>query len=258
MRKTGALLVLLPILFVFLGGQRCVLEPDREFIYESDTTIVVDTLRIHDTTLVRDTIIHIDTIRVHDTTKVYDTLWRHDTLWIHDTTYVYRDTLRLHDTTTVHDTIVHIDTLRIHDTTRVHDTLIHTDTLRVHDTTRVHDTVAVHDTLRTFAVATTSDQLFGVWEGIVVGKYIRLSITRPVQYSSYALMFDCNVATAVYEGHFGVVSGNIASSGWVSGPSAYGESATWVFSITNNVLTLQQSGFQMFPTMQSFTLRRIQ
>jgi hypothetical protein len=121
----------------------------------------------------------------------------------------------------------------------------------------VHDTITEHDTLRTFATSTTSDQLFGIWDGNVGGTTIRLAITTPSQYSSHIFNFNCNIGTKTYDGYFSVLEGNVASSAYISGPSAYGEDAAWIFSISNNILTLQQTGFQMFPTSQAFSLNRL-
>jgi len=271
--KIAALLVVAICLPMFLSTS-CLLEPDQKFV--TDTLTV--TKSVHDTVTVtktvHDTIIKHDTIRV--SVYIHDTLWKHDTLRIHDTSYIYRDTLRIHDTiriintihdtVTVHDTIRSIitlhdtlwrhDTLRIHDTTRVHDTLWRYDTLRIHDTTKVHDTLWRHDTLRTFATTTLSTDLAGVWNGTVANKAVTISIVQET--GAWDFSYTGNIGADNYYGKIETFTNNIAKCVYMYGPGMIGENANWTISISNNVMTLQQTGYPMFPTMQAFTLNRIQ
>lgn len=178
-----------------------------------------------------DTVIVQDTVSLHDTATVRDTTTLHDTLRIHDTTYIYRDTLRMHDTVEVHDT-----------TTKY-------DTVTVHDTTEVHDTVEVHDTLRTFAASTVVDDVYGVWEGIVKGETVRLAISS---HSYNAFSFTANVGSTAHDGYADSFSNNMASM-VIDGF----RDATWSLSVENNTLTVQESGYAVFPTMEAFELERI-
>ena len=113
-----------------------------------DTTIVVETVFIHDTTVVNHYIYDTTYIPVHDTTY----LWHYDTIvvdnYIHDTTYInhyYYDTLLV----SVHDTtfLWHYDTIvvnkYIHDTTFVHDTTIVNN--YIHDTIEVMEPIEYYD-----------------------------------------------------------------------------------------------------------------
>lgn len=165
----------------------------------------------------------------------------HDTTRIHDTTKIYKDTLFFHDT--VRSTITKRDTLWRHDT--------------IHDTTKTTVTITVHDTLKTFATNTNSSLLVGTWDGIVANQSVRLAFSTEVYpYTNYAFSFTANVGTKVFTGYIKSTSGNNATVD-IHGSGAYGEAANWIFSITNNVISLQQTGYQMFPTAQVFTLNRI-
>jgi hypothetical protein len=285
MKKAGLLVLMM---WVTVMTPSCLLSPDKEFVNDTvrvvvhdtvkkhDTTIVVKTNVIHDTIIKRDTVkvltIKHDTLIVHDTNFVYkDTLFFHDTIvkniYIHDTTIKYDTVFKnvfIHDTIVKHDTVpknifVH-DTLIKHDTipknVYVHDTTIKRDTLRLHDTTKVHDTVVIHDTLRTFATTTLSSDVVGTWSGIVAGKSIVLTFTVP-QYS-YVFEYTANIGSNSYYGKVETFSNNTAHCIYMYGPGMIGETASWIISISNNVMTLQQTGYAMFPTMQAFTLSRVQ
>ena len=239
-KYTASFAIMICIGMTFFGGTGCILEPDKEFI--SDTTIVRDTLKLYDTIdLYHDTLIMFDTVKIHDTTKVINTVTVHDTVKIHDTTKV-------------------INTVPVHDTVKIHDTMTlwKHDTLRIHDTIKIHDTAFVHDTLRTFATTTLSADLVGTWSGVVAGQTVRLAISTYVYpFTNYAFSFTANVDTKVYNGYIKSTSGNNTIVD-INGPGAYGENANWIFSITNNNIVLQQIGYPMFPTIQVFTLKRIQ
>lgn len=252
---------LIIILFSFIApifNSGCLLEADKEYVTDTLVVQVHDTTRVHDTTK-----IYKDTLFLHDTLRLTiikkDTLWRHDTV---RTTITKRDTLWRYDTTRIHDTIPkYKDTLFVHDTIRTtitkRDTLWLHDTLRIHDTTKVTVTVTVHDTLRTFATNTNSSLLVGTWDGIVAGQNVRLAVSTEVYpYTNYAFSFTANVGTKAYNGYIKSTSGNNATVE-INGTGVYGEDANWIFSITNNIITLQQTGYQMFPTPQSFTLSRM-
>ena len=252
------------ILFVLLSAiplfnTSCLLDPNTVFVERRDTLSVHDTLKVTNIVKVHDTLI----VRVHDTLKITNTLYIHDTLKVqvhdtlrvHDSTFVYKDTLRFHDTTKVHDTLHVRDTLRLHDTTKVHDTLRVRDTLRLHDTLRVHDTTTVYDTVKTFGTNTISSDLVGSWSGTVNGKNITLTIVT--EQVAYAFSYTANIGSDSYYGKIQTFSSNIAHCVYMYGPGMIGETANWMISISNNVMTLQQSGYAMFPTMQAFTLTRI-
>ena len=260
-----------------LFNTSCLLDPNTVFVERRDTLSVHDTLKVTNIVKVHDTLI----VRVHDTLKITNTLYIHDTLKVqvhdtlrvHDSTFVYKDTLRFHDTTKVHDTLrihdtlrlhdttkvhdtLHVhDTLRLHDTTKVHDTLRVRDTLRLHDTLRVHDTTTVYDTVKTFGTNTISSDLVGSWSGTVNGKNITLTIVT--EQVAYAFSYTANIGSDSYYGKIQTFSSNIAHCVYMYGPGMIGETANWMISISNNVMTLQQSGYAMFPTMQAFTLTRI-
>jgi hypothetical protein len=230
-----ALLIVI-IAFVNVMTPSCLLEPNKEFI--NDTISIHDTTQIHDTSTV-----YKDTLFFHDTTKITKT--------VHDTTIKY-DTLRT--------TITKHDTLWRHDTTKtnifVHDTLWHHDTTKInvymHDTTKTN--IYIHDTLQTFATTTISSDLVGSWSGIVAGKSTILSIASN---NVYAFTYTANIGSSSYYGKIDTYSNNLAHCIYMYGPGMIGETADWIISISNNVMTLQQTGYQMFPTSQAFTLSRI-
>jgi hypothetical protein len=121
-----------------------------------DTTIVVENVYIHDTTVVDHYIYDTMYIQVHDTTY----LWHYDTIvvdnYIHDTTYLWH-----------YDTIV-VDNY-IHDTTVIHDTTIINN--YIHDTTYVdnfiYDTVVIMEPIDYYNLnLSTVPEDYG---GIVVG-----------------------------------------------------------------------------------------
>lgn len=112
--------------------------------------VPVDSVWVHDTTIVVDTLIMTEYVPVHDTT--YFDVFVHDTTivdnWIYDTTYLWQ-----YDTTYI-DNYIHDTTIVnnwIYDTTIVVDTLWLTqfDTvwLTLYDTVWLHDTLIVHDTI---------------------------------------------------------------------------------------------------------------
>lgn len=164
--------------------------------------------------------------------------------------FIYSDTIMVDDTIEVHDTTtIYADTLHYHDTVTVHDTVVVHDTVRIHDTITVRDTVEVHDTLRTFATTTTSNEVFGVWEGVVKGKTVRLAIASA---SYHAFDFTANVGTTAHDGYANSFTNNLASlviDGF--------RDASWIMSVQNNTLTLIESGYTIFPTTQAFELKRI-
>ena len=223
----------------------CILEPNTEYVKDTVTVRVHDTLRLTNTVTVR------DTLRLHDTLRLIITL--------HDTTVTYRDTLFLHDTLRLTNTITVRDTLRLHDTLRLTNTVTVRDTLRLHDTLRltntVHDTTTIRDTLKTFATVTLSTALAGAWSGIVGGKSTILTIATN---TTWAFTYTANIGTGSYNGKIDTYSNNLAHCIYMYGPGMTGETADWIISISNNVMTLQQTGYQMFPTSQAFTLNRIQ
>jgi hypothetical protein len=210
---------------------------------------VHDTLHIHDTSIVR---VH-DTLRIYDSVFVYkDTLHLHDTLKVHDTIFVYKDTLRTHDTIRVHDTLNIRDTLRLHDTTKVYDTLhVKNDTLRIHDTTTVLDTV------RVFATNTISDSLIGSWRGKSNTTHITLTFTPESNQFLGKYQFTGEIGGLPRSGYVTGVTGNILAINLDdTGPTS---TANWLFSISNNSLTLQNvGGTKVFPNDQAFILYRLQ
>ena len=139
----------------------------RSLTLTSDTTIVAffsslvyDTVFVHDTTyvdiLVHDTVTLTEYVTVHDTTyiDVHDTTYINVPYPVHDTTYIdvpypVHDTTILVDTLTVtqYDTI----TNTVYDTidNYVYDTVTLTDTLWLtqYDTLWLHDTIIIHDTV---------------------------------------------------------------------------------------------------------------
>lgn len=127
----------------------------RSLTLTSDTTIVAffsslvyDTVFVHDTTYVD--------ILVHDTVTLTEYVTVHDTTYIdvHDTTYI-NVPYPVHDTTIVVDTltVTQYDTITntVYDTidNYVYDTLTVTDTLWLtqYDTLWLHDTIIIHDTV---------------------------------------------------------------------------------------------------------------
>ena len=142
----------------------------------------------------------------------------------------------------------------IYDTTFIHDTTMVYDTTYVHDTTYIHDTTTVYDTLKTFAVNTISDSLLGTWTGIVVGKTITITFSTS---TTWDFEYTANINTDSYYGKIDPYVNNIATCKYMYGPGMIGEDANWLISISNNTLTLQQTGYPMFPTMQAFTLKRM-
>lgn len=111
-------------------------------IFDIEGDFYQDTLLIHDTI--------IQTIPIHDTTLIVDTvtLTEYDTTYIgvHDTTYI---NVPVHDTTVVTDTVTltQFDTITnmVYDTIDhfVYDTMLLTDTIWLHDTIIIHDTVYI-------------------------------------------------------------------------------------------------------------------
>lgn len=111
-------------------------------IFDIEGDFYQDTLLIHDTI--------IQTIPIHDTTLIVDTviLTEYDTTYIgvHDTTYI---NVPVHDTTVVTDTVTltQFDTITntVYDTIDrfVYDTVFLTDTIWLHDTIYIHDTVYI-------------------------------------------------------------------------------------------------------------------
>ena len=118
---------------------------DTVNIVTIDTIVAIDTIEIHDTTLVPyavhdtvnivtiDTIVAIDTVEVHDTVNIVtiDTIVTINTIEIHDTVNIVTiDTIEIHDTTVVTEYVP------VHDTTYIYqiDTLWLTDTVYLHDT----------------------------------------------------------------------------------------------------------------------------
>ena len=112
--------------------------------------VPVDTMFVHDTTILHDTTYVDVPYAVHDTTYINNYI--HDTTivdnWIHDTTYLWQ-----YDTTYI-DNYIHDTTIVdnwIYDTTIVVDTLwlnqYDTVWLTLYDTVWLHDTVIIHDTI---------------------------------------------------------------------------------------------------------------
>ena len=221
--KNVALFILLSAIPLLTSS--CLLAPDKEFVTDTLTVTVHDTLRVTNTVTIR------DTLRLHDTLII--------TINIHDTTY--SDTLRLHDTTHITNTVTVHDTITKHDTVRT--------------TITIHDTTTIHDTLRTFATTTVSSALAGSWRGTVGGKAVVLTITTSTVV--YAFTYTANIGTGSYNGKIDTYTNNTAHCIYMYGPGMIGETADWIISISNNVMTLQQSGYQMYPTTQAFTLNRI-
>ena len=118
---------------------------DTVNIVTIDTIVAIDTIEIHDTTLVPyavhdtvnmvtiDTVVAIDTVEVHDTVNIVtiDTIVTINTIEVHDTVNIVTiDTIEIHDTTVVTEYVP------VHDTTYIYqiDTLWLTDTVYLHDT----------------------------------------------------------------------------------------------------------------------------
>jgi hypothetical protein len=120
----------------------------------------------------------------------------------------------------------------------------------------VHDTTTVQDTLRTFAATTVSADLVGTWSGIVQGKQVTLSIVANTS-GPWDFSYTGNIGSDSYHGYIETFVNNTAKCVYMYGPGAIGLDANWIISISNNIMTLQQIGYQMFPTSQAFNLTRI-
>ena len=155
-----------------------------------DTTVVVENVYIHDTTIVNHYIFDTTYIQVHDTTY----LWHYDTVvltdYIHDTTYIDHyvyDTIivdnYIHDTTIIdhYDTI--LVTNFIHDTTYI-DHYIHDTTYIDH---YVYDTVEIQVPMEYYSLnlSTIPDGLGGIVVG--AGQYSENTVVEiaAVPYDGY-------------------------------------------------------------------------
>ena len=177
--------------------------------------IPVDTVHVHDTTVVVDTLTLTEYVPVHDTTyiDVHDTTYIDVPYPVHDTTYI--DVL-VHDTSyfDVHDT-TYIDVpYPVHDTTYI-DVFVHDTTyIDVHDTTYfdvpypVHDTtyidVFVHDTTHIDVPYPVHDTTYidvFVHDTTVVVQVDTLTLTDTVTMTEYVQIHDTTYIDVPYTIH---------------------------------------------------------
>ena len=179
--------------------------------------VPVDTVHVHDTTIIHDTTFVDVLYAVHDTTYINVPYPVHDTTIVHDTAYV-NVYVPVHDTTILTDFDTIYLPVYVHDTSyvNVHDTTylpvyLHDTTyvdVFVHDTTIVHDTayvdvfVPVHDTTYVNIHDTTYINVpYPVHDTTIVHDTAYVDVFVPVHDTTYVNIHDTTYINVPYPVH---------------------------------------------------------